>query len=63
MAQQKSLLCLDINLHCTCEKNIVKSLVVLEIQAFKICCTAAVQRWVDYPKKYLELLGVKRSHC
>ena len=44
MAQQKSLLCLDINVLCSCEKNFMKSLVVCEIQAFKICCTAAVQR-------------------
>ena len=40
MSQQKSLSSLDINLLHSCEKNFVKS---LEIQAFKICCTAAVQ--------------------
>ena len=33
----------------------MKSLVVFEIQAFKVCCTAAVQRWVDNTKKYHEL--------
>ena len=44
MAQQKSLLCLDINWLYNCNKNFMKLLVVCEIQAFKICCTAAVQR-------------------
>ena len=42
MAQHKCLLCLDINLHYSCEKT-VKSLVVFQIQAFKLCYTAAVQ--------------------
>ena len=44
MTHQKRLLCLDINLLYSCEKNFMKSLMVCEIQVFKIRCTAAVQR-------------------
>ena len=44
IAQQKRLFYLVINLNYICEKNFVKFLVVLEIQSFKFCCTAAVQR-------------------
>ena len=59
MAQQKSLSCLDINSLYSCEKKIVKSLVVLKIQAFKICCTAAVQRLEDKPNQQLKLFRIK----
>ena len=43
MAQQKSLSCLDINLLYSCEKTFMKSLVVCEIQAFKICCMVKIE--------------------
>ena len=44
IAQQRSLLDSVLNLHYSCKNIFVKSLEVFERQAFKMSCTAAVQR-------------------
>ena len=44
IAQQRNLFCSVTNLNLSSKKNFVKSLRICEIQAFKVYCTAAVQR-------------------
>ena len=36
----------------------MKSLVAFEIQEFKFCCTATVQRRANHPKNTLSFLGL-----